>query len=134
MLSAKSAFAINPIAANITYPSNDSLLYGSSQVFHFEDPDNLVFSLYIGSTPGDYDLGYYPGLNGANSANVTNLPTDGSNIYLTLYSRKNNTWLTNEYIYTASTSAAALIASPPDAYTLSSGNQVFNFMALATNY
>jgi hypothetical protein len=51
LLSAKSTFAITPIAAYITFPTNSSSLSGNNQVFHFEDPDNIVFSLYVGSTP-----------------------------------------------------------------------------------
>jgi Big-like domain-containing protein/List-Bact-rpt repeat protein len=131
--SVTASFTVMQIAAEITSPSHASTLSGSSQVFNFEDPSNIVFSLYVGSTPGDFDLGYYPGLKGANSITVTNLPTDGSSIYLTLYSRGRNIWLTNEYIYSASASAAAFITSPADGSTLSGSEQVFNFNDLHSN-
>jgi hypothetical protein len=105
ILSIKSTFAINPLAAYLTSPNDGSLLSGSSQVFHFDDPINLVFSLYIGSTQGDYDLGFYPGLSGSNSINVKNLPTEGSNIYLMLYSRYPGEWLITEDSYTTPTTS-----------------------------
>ena len=118
------------VAANITFPANGSTLSGSDQVFNFVDPGNIVFSLYVGSSPGDFDLGYYPGLNGTSAVNVTNLPTNGSSIYLTLYSLNNDVWLTNEYVYTASlagTTVAANITFPVDGSRLSGNNQFFSF-------
>jgi hypothetical protein len=117
-----------PTAAYISSPADGSTLTGRQQLFKFSDPDNIVFSLYVGSKPGDYDLGYYPRLNGSNSVNVTNLPTDSSEIYLTLYSRNNGSWLTNQYQYTASApSVVAYITSPVDGSILTSSAQVFNF-------
>jgi hypothetical protein len=128
LLSAKSTFAITPIAAYITSPTNSSSLSGNSQVFHFEDPDNIVFSLYVGLTPGDYDLGYYPGLKGSNSVDVTDLPIDGSLIFLTLYSRNNGEWLTQEYIYTATQPGiAAYFTSPSNGSILTGSSQIFHF-------
>jgi Big-like domain-containing protein/List-Bact-rpt repeat protein len=124
--SVKARFTLPRIAAEITSPSNASTLSGSSQVFNFEDPSNIVFSLYVGSTPGDFDLGYYPGLKGVNSVTVINLPTDGSSIYLTLYSRGRNIWLTNEYSYTASANGAAFITFPAHSATLSGSKQGIN--------
>jgi hypothetical protein len=128
--------AFNMTPANITDPAAGSTLSTNSQVFTFNDPDNRVFSLYVGSSPGDFDLGYYPGLNGSTSVEVTNLPEDGSNIYLTLYSfphtlaslpTSNEDWLTQEYIYTAVNMTPAYITDPAAGSTLSSNSQVFTF-------
>jgi N-acetylmuramoyl-L-alanine amidase len=35
------------------------------------------------------------------SATVSNIPTDGRTIFVTLYSQVNNAWVSNSYVYTA---------------------------------
>ncbi len=59
-----------------------------------------MYALWIGRTPGGYDI--YAGAEGTNLAKtVTTLPTDGSPVYVTLYSLIKGAWQSNEYIYNA---------------------------------
>ena len=58
------------------------------------------YKLNIGSTAGGSDL-FAKSEGTALTETVTNLPTDGRTLYVTLYSKINGVWQTNSYTYTA---------------------------------
>ena len=65
------------------------------------------------------------------TANVSGLPTDGSTVYVTLYSFVGGQWLSNAYTYTAFNSAGSLgvITSPVPNSTLTGSTVTFNWTA-----
>jgi len=64
---------------------------------------------------------------------VNGLPTNGSTIYVTLYSLVSGTWLSNAYTYTAA--AGGVLTTPPPGTTLSGSTVTFDWTAGAgTSY
>jgi hypothetical protein len=80
--------AANIVKAVITAPVKNSTLSGSSATFAWTaetggNPGVSTYRVYVGSTPGAYDLG---GLQTSNlSVTLNGIPTDGRQIYVTLY-------------------------------------------------
>jgi hypothetical protein len=107
-------------------PVNGTPLTGTSQTFTWTNTGAVSYQLYVGSTPGGYDIGIYQRGTGT-TANVTSLPTNGSTIYVTLWSRFGTTWYSNAYTYTAAVGVAATITSPANASTLSGSSQTFTW-------
>jgi hypothetical protein len=55
---------------------------------------------------------YTSGALHVHSTTAGNIPTDGRNIYVTLYSQVNNAWVSNSYIYKALTPSATPTPTP----------------------
>ncbi len=87
--------------AAILSPVSGSTFTGASQLFTwFPSNTATAYALWIGRAPGGYDL--YAGAEGTNTARtLTTLPTDGSPVYVTLYSLIKGAWQSNEYLYNA---------------------------------
>lgn len=85
----------------MTSPANGSALPGTSATFTWSAGSGVTsYALYIGRTPGGYDI--YAGAEGSNtSKTVTTLPLDGGPVYATLWSLVNGAWLSSESIYSA---------------------------------
>jgi hypothetical protein len=65
---------------------------------------------------------------------VSGLPTNGSTVYVTLYSLNSGVWFSNSYTYTAFLNAPAVLTSPsPSGSTLGSGGSQTFTWAAATN-
>jgi len=97
----------NPPA--ITSPTPGSVLSGSSVTFTWQ-PSSAVtaYSISAGTYgPGYFNLGGSPQLPAsATSYTLTNLPTDGKPVYITLrYLVNGAVWQTTDYTYTAASSA-----------------------------
>jgi len=94
----------------ITSPVNGSTLTGSSQVFTWSaGADAGAYWIDAGSTPGGNNYFQSGSLSSSTlSENVTNLPTNGSTIYVTLYTYVGGQWQNNQYSYTASGSSSDL--------------------------
>jgi hypothetical protein len=62
---------------------------------------------------------------------ASGLPTNGSTVYVTLYSLVSGTWTPNPYTYTASSLAAAqgVLTTPPPNSTLTSSTVTFDWTA-----
>ena len=117
--------------ATMESPSPSSTLTGSSATFTWY-PSNAAQAYWIdvGSTLGGnnyYQSGSLPTT--TLSQTVTDLPTDGSTIYVTLWTEINGQWLNNQYIYTAfnSGSSEAVITSPVNGSNLTGSSEVFTW-------
>jgi Protein of unknown function (DUF1565) len=92
----------------------------------------------VGSTPGSHNYYSSGSLGNVSSTTVSGLPTDGSTIYVTLYSLIGSTWSGNSYNYTAlnATSGLSTIQTPAPNTTLSGSTATFtwNSDASATAY
>ncbi len=117
--------------ATMESPTPSSTLTGSSATFTWY-PSNAAQAYWIdvGSTLGGnnyYQSGSLPTT--TLSQTVTDLPTDGSTIYVTLWTEINGQWLNNQYIYTAfnSGSSEAVITSPVNGSNLTGSSEVFTW-------
>ena len=61
----------------------------------------LAYWLDAGSAPGGNNYFQSGNLGNVLTVNVTGLPTDGSTVYVTLYSLIGGQWVSNAYTYTA---------------------------------
>jgi len=95
------AFNSGSSEAVITSPVNGSNLTGSSEVFTWTQGSGTQFWLTAGNSPGGNN--YYSSGNLGNvlTTNVTGLPTDGSQVYVTLFSYVNGQWVYTQDTYTA---------------------------------
>ncbi len=86
----------------ITSPTPGSTLSGSSQLFSWTaGSEATAYWIDAGSTSGGNQYFQSGNIGNVTSYNVNNLPTNGSTVYITLYSLVNGNWLYNEYQYTA---------------------------------
>ncbi len=86
----------------ITSPAPNSTLSGSSQLFTWTAGTlSTAYWIDAGSSPGGNQYFQSGNLGNVTSKNVTGLPTDGSTVYITLWSLVNGQWLNNQYTYTA---------------------------------
>ncbi len=93
----------------MTTPPPNSTFTGSTVTFDWTAGAGAsAYWLDIGSSPGGNQ--YYQSGNLGNVLTVTvnGLPTDGSTVYVTLYSLVGGNWLSNAYTYTAFNQAGAL--------------------------
>jgi hypothetical protein len=91
------------LLARIAVPSPDSMLHGSSIKFLWTTPTRATaYRIEAGSTPGADN--YYQSGSLATTTNeqiINNLPTDGSKIYVTLWTEINGKWGSSQFAYTA---------------------------------
>ncbi len=86
----------------ITSPAPGSTLTGSSVTFNWSAGSGAsAYWLDAGSTPGGNQYSQSGNLGNTLSTMVNNLPTNGSAVYVTLYSYVGGQWLSNQYTYTA---------------------------------
>ena len=90
------------------------MLPGSSVTFHWLGSNTATaFRIDVGSTQGGYDYYHSDSLSRMTlSQTVDNLPTDGRNIYVTLWSMIDGTWGYNEYYYAAFNREGRLAREP----------------------
>jgi len=123
----------NGSPAAITSPGNGSTLSGSMVAFQWTSGNCVTqYTLSVGTTAGGTDI--FSGNMGTNqSATVSNLPTNGSQIFVRLTSTIGGNTQSNDYTYTAFTSngggcgttALATMASPVNGSTLSGASATF---------
>ncbi len=95
-------------AANVTVtkavmisPVSGTTFAGATQTFSWSASNAATaYALWIGRTPGGYDIHAEAG-GTALISTVNTLPTDGSPVYVTLWSLINGAWQGNEYLYSA---------------------------------
>jgi len=91
-------------------PAPGSTFTSSSVTFSWSAGSATTYALKVGSSPGAMD--FYGAEITSLSTTVNQIATDGRTIYVTLYSKVNNSWLSNNYIYTAFTSSATPTPTP----------------------
>jgi hypothetical protein len=118
----------------INSPVPNSTLNGSSVAFTWTAGSGATaYWIDVGSTSGGNN--YYSSGNLGNvlAQTINNLPTNGSAVYVTLYSLVGGTWLSNAYTYTATAftalSGAGVITSPANGSTLSGSSVAFTWTA-----
>jgi len=116
-------------AATMTTPANNGVtLNGSSYTFAWTAGQNVTqYWLWFGSSLGTNDISSVDGGVGTSLA-VSGLPTDGSTVYVRLFSLINGSWQTNDYNYVAFTGASdkAVMTTPASSgATLSGSNLTF---------
>jgi hypothetical protein len=117
------AYADPATTVSIASPPNGATLAGSSQTFTWNDAGAELYQVWVGSTPGAHDLGYFPsaGTTGL-STTVSGLPVDGRTLYVRLWSLFDGVYYFQDQTYTATTVA---IVSPPNGATLAGSSQTF---------
>ena len=116
----------------ITSPVPSSTLSGSRVTFNWTAGTGATaYWLDIGNVGGGNN--YYSSGNLGNvlTATVNGLPTNGSPVYVTLYSLVSGQWLSNTYAYTAfnATAAAGVLTTPIPGSTLSGSSVTFSWTA-----
>jgi len=126
------AFSAAVVAAGaITSPAPSSTLSGSSVAFNWTAGTGATaYWLDVGSTL--YGQQYTTGnLGDVLTKTVNGLPTNGSTVYVTLYSLVSGQWLSNSYQYTAfnGTGGLAVMQTPTPGSTLSGWSVTFTWSA-----
>ncbi len=117
----------------LTTPTPGSILSGISVTFGWTaGPDATAYWLDIGSSPGGNN--YYSSGNLGNvlTTTVYTLPTNGSTVYVTLYSLIGGVWTPNAYTYTAFNASAAapgVLTTPTPGSTLTGSSVTFGWTA-----
>jgi hypothetical protein len=114
------------VKAQITSPAPGSTLASSTVTFVWNTGTGVSeYWLEIGTSPGGSQI--YSQSQGTNlSVTVSGLPTNGSTVYVRLWSRINGAWQFNDYTYTATSSGGrAQITSPAPGSTLASSTVAF---------
>lgn len=119
--------------ATMSFPGLGSMLSGSSVTFQWTGSNTAqAYWIDVGNAQGGnnyYQSGSLPTT--TLSQTVNNLPMDGSNIYVTLWTQINSQWANNQYSYTAFTPAGQLgvMQTPPPGSTLSGNTVTFTWSA-----
>ena len=117
--------------AAITSPVPPGPLSGSSVTFNWNAGTNVTaYELNIGSTAGGSNY-YNSGSTTNLMATANSLPTDGSTVYVTLYSLISGVWQNNQYTYTAfnATGASGMMQTPTPGSTLTGSSATFTWSA-----
>src|SRR5208282_3139392 len=116
----------------ITSPAPSSTLSGSSVTFSWTAGSGAsAYWMDVGSGAGGNNYYSSGDLGDVLTIKVNGLPTNGSTVYVTLYSQVSGVWLSNAYTYTAFNAAAALgvLKTPTPGSTLSGSGVIFNWTA-----
>jgi hypothetical protein len=114
----------------IVSPPNGATLTGSSQTFTWNDGGASLYQVWVGSTDGAYDLGYFPSAGTTElSTTVSGLPGDGRTLYVRLWSLINGVYYFKDHTYIAYPDPATTVAivSPPNGATLTGSSQTFTW-------
>jgi trimeric autotransporter adhesin len=116
----------------ITTPVPNTTLTGSSVVFSWTaGVGATAYWIDAGSTPGGNQYFQSGNLGNVLTTTVNNLPTDGSTVYVTLYSFVGGQWLSNAYTYTAFNPAGSqgVITTPVPNSQFTGTTVTFNWTA-----
>lgn len=129
------ATPVQATKADMTSPAAGSTLPGASTAFAWTAGTGaLEYFLYAGTTQGANNLyGSSTGLN--RTATISNLPTNGSTVWVRLWTRSASGWQFNDYQYTAanlgSVGTKASLTLPPGGTTLRGGWATFVWSPVA---
>ena len=115
----------------ITSPANGANLTGSSEQFTWTANSGTQFWVTAGNTQGGNNYYNSGNLGNVTTVNVTGLPTDGSQVYVTLFSYVAGQWIYTQDTYTAYnlSSALGVMQTPIPGSTLSGAVQTFTWSA-----
>lgn len=116
----------------ITSPTPPGPLSGASQTFTWSAGSGATaYWIDAGSSAGGNQYFQSGNIGNVLTENVTGLPTNGSTVYVTLYSLVSGIWLSNSYTYTAFnvSGAAGVITTPTPGSTLTSSTVTFSWTA-----
>ena len=133
------AFNLGASGAVMTSPTPGSTFTSSSVTFTWTAGAGAsAYWIDVGSTTGAHDYYSSGNLGNVTTLTVNGLPTDGSNVYVTLYSLIGGTWTGNTYQYFAlnATGGLAVMQTPVPNSTLSGSTVTFTWSsdANATGY
>lgn len=117
----------------ITSPTNGSTFTASSQAFTFTS-GAADYALWVGTAVGKYDIFARASTGGVASVTATNLPIDGSTVYVRFWYELGTTWYKADYTYTAWTASSQHITAPTAGSTLSSSSVQFAWTGGADEY
>ena len=92
-------------------PLPGSTFTSSSVTFNWSAGSATAYILVVGSSLHGFDI-YNSGIVTVHSKTVSNIPTDGRTIYVTLGSQVNGSWSTKDYTYKAFKPSAAPTPTP----------------------
>ncbi len=123
------ALTVTPATATMISPAAGSVLPTPTQTFTWTTfPGAIQYYMIVGTTQGGANL-FGSAVSTATSATVSNLPMDGSTIYVRLATRlANSTWVYLDYTYTGLPIKPAMI-SPAPGSTLHAGTATFTWTA-----
>ncbi len=117
------------VPSDVTTPSNGSTLPGEDVTFVWDDVGADEYTVFFGYAPGHKEI--FSGSNGTQtSIDMTGLPRDGRNIYVTLWTRNGLEWMSSDAGYfttTAASMSTSGVTSPPDGSTLSGTSATFSW-------
>ncbi|MCP4134667.1 MAG: hypothetical protein GY754_27075, partial [bacterium] len=122
------AFNADSMKAEIQSPVPGSTLSSIKETFTWNSTSAEEYWLWVGTTQGGHEI-YSDGQETNTSREVSNLPGDGTTVYVRLHSMVNGEWLFNDYTYTAcnTDSMKGVIQSPVPGSTLSSMTETFTW-------
>ena len=124
------AYNVNGNKGVITSPMPGSTLQGSSVTFSWTaGAGATAYWIDAGSTLGGNQYFQSGNIGNVTHYTVTGLPTDGSMVYITLWTLSNGNWINNQYTYTAFNQSAALgaITTPMPGSMLNSTSVTFQW-------
>jgi hypothetical protein len=125
------AFNASSATGMVTTPMPGSTLTSSTVTFDWTagSPGPYSYWMDVGNTAGGNNYYSSGNLGNVTTTTVSGLPTDGSMIYVTLYTLISGSWVGNAYTYTAlnSTSGLATMQTPTPGTTISGTTATFNW-------
>jgi hypothetical protein len=124
--------------STMTSPAPGSVLAGASQLFNWTTVQAATgYAIYAGSSAGAAN--YFASLFNGTSGTATGLPTNGSTVWIRLWTNFNGAWQFIDYQYTAANGGGggpATMTAPVPGTTLAGASQLFNWTAAqgATGY
>ena len=119
-------------AGVITSPTPSSMLTGSSVTFSWSaGAGATAYWIDAGTAAGSGQYFSSGNIGNVLTDTVSNLPTDGSTVYITLFTLVSGNWLNNSYTYTAFSVAASagMLTTPTPSSTLTSSTVTFDWTA-----
>jgi hypothetical protein len=126
------AYNVSNANGVMTAPAPGSTLTGSTVNFSWTAGAGASgYWIDIGSTAGTHDYFSSGNLGNVLTTTVNGLPTDGSTIYVTLYTLVSGVWVNNAYTYTAFTLTASkgILTTPAPGSTFTGSTVMFNWTA-----
>jgi len=122
----------SPMKADITAPTPETTLPGSTVTFQWNAGRHAeAYHMNVGSfVGGSQYLNSGTIALGTQSRTVTGLPTNGSTVYVRLFTQLEGSWQYNDYTYTSGSGPVkAVLSSPVPGSTLTSTSATFNWTA-----